>query len=105
MVKRDIHVSDIAPFDNKPMRNQIEADQRYLDVLLNRSQIPPLDGAVPERDDYYSLGIPPQRSRRAQTRRNRWAHLIVFALVLVACAAIFKSIKEVAELYEAGLLK
>ena len=83
MIKRDIHVSDVTPFDPKPMRNMIEPDQRYVDLLVDRGNIPPLDGAVPEATDYYSLGSP--QSYLPHQRRD-WMRAVTICAAFVVCS-------------------
>mgnify|MGYP001275824814 CR=1 FL=1 len=81
MIKRDIHVSDVTPFDPKPMCNMIEPDQRYVDLLVDRGNIPPLDGAVPEQTDYYSLGAP-------EYTRRHWTGTATSILLLLISVGI-----------------
>lgn len=92
MVKRDIHVSDITPFDPKPTRTQVDEDHRYIEHLLNRSQIPPLDGAVPQPNDYYSLGVP-QHPERPSRKRPYWEFAAVFGLCLLAMTGVFHLVR------------
>jgi hypothetical protein len=79
MQKPDAQLGDVTP--RHPYRNMVEPDHGFIDTMLDRSRIPPLDGAVPEPNDYYSLGMPKSlpHQRRDWTDRAYWLVAAVVA--------------------------
>lgn len=95
MNTRDIRVTDVT--HRAATRSMIEPDQRAIDILLERSQIPPLDGAVPEPTDYYSLGAP----AAARLARRQIGRMLVVGVLSIGfglavgyiCLALFGKVR------------
>lgn len=83
MNTREIHVTDVT--HRTPTRTMVEPDQRHVDILLDRANIPPLDGVVPQPNDYYSLGTP-EYSRRSWSQAVSVLAIVLVSVVLVGCA-------------------
>ena len=83
MKTREIHVTDAA--HRAATRTMVEPDQRHVDILLECSNIPPIDGAVPQANDYYSLGKP-EYSRRSWSQAASVLAIVLVSLTLIACA-------------------
>jgi len=71
-----------------PTRTQVEPDQGYIRTILKDSGIPPMDGAVREEGDYYSLGDTSPQAWRGPTRPPIYVLVLGVAFTFIGASVI-----------------